>query len=354
MPAMNEKSKNGTWTQSSWHRKVTWLLLGGGLVLLAVLLWRMGLETITTQLAAVGWKLPLVVLPYVLVAVFDALGWWFAFPQKPYPYGFFDLFRLRLAAKAINDVTPAFSMAGELAKVHVLAIRGIDGATAMASVVAAKTTLTLSELWFVFIGLLLIPLRVPAAGVLFPGVWVGLLVAGLGIVGVIVWQRNGLFRPFVGVYQWLGLPMKFIRRYMKVMQSADEKLAEYIRNSSKDFWLSCVTHFLGWLAGAVEVWIILMCMGVHIDFGTAVVVETLLTLVQGVTGFVPGNLGTLEVGAVGIFLWIGMPAESGIAFMLLRRLRQIMWAGAGFTILARLARGEPPAAEEVRLQCGKI
>ena len=193
---MNKASSN-TWIQSSWHRTVTWVLFCGGLVLLAVLLWRMGPGTILTQLAAVGWKLPLVVLPYVFVAVFDALGWWYAFPQKPYPYGYFDLFRRRLAAKAINDVTPAFSMAGELAKVHVLQLRGIDGATAVASVVAAKTTLTLSELWFLFIALLLVPLKVPAAGVLFPEVWIGLLVAGLGIAGVILWQRNGLFCPFI-------------------------------------------------------------------------------------------------------------------------------------------------------------
>src|SRR6266498_1344809 len=208
--------------QLPWHRTVTWLLFVGGVALFAALLWRMGPGAIMTQLAAVGWKLPLVVLPFVLVAAFDALGWWFAFPQKPYLYGYFDLFRLRLASKAINDVTPAFSMAGEVAKVHVLQVRGLDGATAMASVVAAKTTLTLSELGFLFIGLLLIPLQVPAAAVLFPGVWVGLLIAGLGIAGVILWQQNGLFCPFIDLYQRLGFPMKLIKRYLKVMESTDE------------------------------------------------------------------------------------------------------------------------------------
>ena len=113
---MNDGPKNKS-AQASWPRTVTWLLFVVGLGSLVVLLWRMGLGEITTQLTAVGWKLPLVVLPYIVVAIFDALGWWFAFPSGPYPFGFFDLFRLRLAAKAINDVTPTFSMAGELAKV---------------------------------------------------------------------------------------------------------------------------------------------------------------------------------------------------------------------------------------------
>jgi uncharacterized protein (TIRG00374 family) len=298
--------------------------------------------------------LPLVVLPYVLVAIFDTLGWWFAFPEKPYPFGYLDLFRLRLAAKAINDVTPSFSMAGELAKVHVLRLRGIDGAMAVTSVVAAKTTITLSELWFLFVGLLLVPLKVPPAEVLFPEVWIGLLVAGLGIAGMILWQRNGFFRPFVRLYQRIGLPRRFLKRYGEVMHSTDDMLAQYMRESSANFWLSCVMHFIGWVAGGLEVWIILACMGVHIDLGTAIVVEALLVIVQGMTGFMPANLGALEGGAVGIFLWIGLSPQSALAFMLLRRLRQVMWIGAGFAILSRLAHGEPVSGAEVTVPCAKI
>jgi uncharacterized protein (TIRG00374 family) len=346
---MNEVSNNKP-VQAPWQRTVTWLLFVGGLALLAALLARIGPESITAQLTAVGWKLPLIFVPYVLVAIFDALGWWFAFPQKLYPHGYLDLFRLRLAAKAINDVTPAFTMAGEVAKVHVLQLRGIDGATATASVVAAKTTITLSELGFLFIGLLLVPLKVPPAAVLFPEVWIGLLVASLGIAAVILWQRNGFFRPFIGLYQRLGFPMKFTKRYMKVLESTDAKLGEYMRGSRKDFSLSCLAHFIGWVAGGLEVWAILACMGVHIDVWTAIVVEALLVIVQGITGFVPANLGTLEGGAMGIFLWIGLPAESGLAFMLLRRLRQAMWIGAGFAILGRLAHAEPTPATEATVR----
>ena len=350
---MNDGPKSKS-VQNSWPRTVTWLLFVVGLGSLVVLLWRMGFGEITGLLTAVGWKLPLIVLPYVLVAIFDALGWWFAFPEKPYPFGYYDLFRLRLAAKAINDVTPAFSMAGELAKVHVLRLRGIDGAMAMTSVVAAKTTITLSELWFLFIGLLLVPLKVPAAGVLFPGVWIGLLVAGLGIAGMILWQRNGFFRPFIRLYQRIGLPRRFIKRHRDVMDSTDDMLAQYMRESSVDFWLSSLMHLIGWLAGGLEVWIILACMGVYIDLGTAIVVEALLVIVQGMTGFMPANLGALEGGAVGIFLWIGLTPQSALAFMLLRRLRQVMWIGAGFAILGRLAHGEPAPVPDVSLRCGKI
>ena len=70
---MNDGPKNKS-AQASWPRTVTWLLFVVGLGSLVVLLWRMGLGEITTQLTAVGWKLPLVVLPYIVVAIFDADG----------------------------------------------------------------------------------------------------------------------------------------------------------------------------------------------------------------------------------------------------------------------------------------
>jgi hypothetical protein len=189
---------------------------------------------------------------------------------------------------------------------------------------------------------------------LFPEVWIALLVAGLGIAGLILWQRNGFFRPFIGLYKRIGFPMKFIKQYRAVMHSTDDMLAQYMRGSSVDFWLSCFMHFIGWMAGGLEVWIILACMGVHIDLGTAVVVEALLVIVQGMTGFIPANLGALEGGAVGIFLWIGLTPQSALAFMLLRRLRQVMWIGAGFAILGRMAHDEPAPEAEVSLPCGKI
>jgi len=88
--------------------------------------------------------------------------------------------------------------------------------------------------------------------------------------------------------------------------------------------------------------------------GTAIVVEALLVIVQGMTGFMPANLGALEGGAVGIFLWIGLTPQSALAFMLLRRLRQVMWVGAGFAILGRLAHEESASAAEVTLPCGKV
>ena len=56
------------------------------------------------------------------------------------------------------------------------------------------------------------------------------------------------------------------------MDSTDDMLAQYMRESSVDFWLSSLMHLIGWLAGGLEVWIILACMGVYIDLGTAIVV----------------------------------------------------------------------------------
>ncbi|MGH8614016.1 MAG: hypothetical protein ACREYF_18815, partial [Gammaproteobacteria bacterium] len=57
------------------------------------------------------------------------------------------------------------------------------------------------------------------------------------------------------------------------------------------------------------------------------------------TTFVPGNLGTLEAGLVAVFSFLGLTPESGMAFALLRRIRQIGWIAGGFSLLAKMSRG---------------
>ena len=58
---------------------LTWLVLMIGLF--AFLLWNSGPKATGELLLRVGWAaIPLVIVPHGLVIVFEAFGWWFAFP----------------------------------------------------------------------------------------------------------------------------------------------------------------------------------------------------------------------------------------------------------------------------------
>jgi len=309
----------------------------GGLALFAILVWRSGPELIGSLLFKVGWALPLVFLPHALVTALEASGWWFAFPQNGCPIRLIEILRFSVAAKAIQHVTPSISQTGELLKIHLLRLTSVSADVSTASVVAAKTTITLAELVFISIGLAAVLSYITVEPLLVMSLSIGIVVMCFAVAGLLVWQRMGLFRPLVWLSRRLRVLTTFVDRYEDFLFSTDCMLREYL-SEGRRFCLSWLGYFLGWLAGALEAWVFLSILGLPNDPLSALVVQAWLVLVTRLTAFVPANLGTHEVGAVMIFSFLGLSAESAMAFALLRRLRQIVWIALGLTVLAKVPR----------------
>src|SRR5262249_24128260 len=66
---------------------------------------------------------------------------------------FSSLYLVRMAGEALNSITPTATVGGEPVKAHLLRAFGISGSDALASVVIAKTALTVSQSAFVLVGL---------------------------------------------------------------------------------------------------------------------------------------------------------------------------------------------------------
>jgi len=319
------------------HSILTRVMLIGGLALFAILVWRSGPDSILSLLMKVGWALPLVFLPNALVNAFQASGWWFAFPQDGCPIGLSEILWFTIAAKAIQYVTPSISQAGELLKFHLLRLAGLSADVSMASVVAAKTTVTLAELLFIGAGLAVVLSYITLEPFLAISVTIGVLTMCLAVVGLLVWQRMGLFRPLVLLGRRLNVLTKFLDRHADFLSSTDRMLRAFI-GEERRFGLSSLAYFLGWLAGALEAWVFLVLLGLPNKPMLGLLIQAWLVLVTRLTAFVPANLGTQEAGAVMIFSFLGFTADSAMAFALLCRIRQIFWVALGLGILAKVPR----------------
>jgi uncharacterized protein (TIRG00374 family) len=130
---------------------------------------------------------------------------------------------------------------------------------------------------------------------------------------------------------------KFLDRHEDFLSSTDRMLREYL-GEGRRFSLSCIGYFLAWVAGAVEAWVFLSILGLPNDPMFALLVQVWLVLVTRLTAFVPANLGTHEAGAVMIFSFLGLTADTAMAFALRRRVRQIVWIALGMGILAKVPR----------------
>ena len=317
------------------RRTLTRFLLIGGGVLFAILFWKTGPQLVGALLLRIGWALPLVTLPNGLVVAFEAFGWWYAFPDGRCPIKPSGILRFTAAAKAIQVMTPSFSQAAELLKIHLLHLSGLRSDISVASVVAAKTTASLAELVFIGIGLTVVLSTLTIEPLLITSLSTGIVIMSFFAAGMWVWQRIGLFRPLIWVSRRFCVLSTFFCRHEEFLSSTDSLLREYT-GEARRFSLSGLGYLLAWTTGAVEAWVFLRVLGLPSDLLSALLIQVWLVVVVRLTGFIPGNLGTHEAGTVIVFSFLGLTAESAMAFALLRRIRQIVWTALGLGVLAKI------------------
>lgn len=300
-------------------------LLGAGL--LAYLVHRVGVDPLGAQLAALSWYAPLLLVPYGLVAVLDTLGWRYTFGRR-LP-AFVTLFPVRMAGEAVNLTTPTASLGGEPVKAFLLTRARVSLVEGLASVVIAKTALVLAQGLFLVVGLgLALGLLQPdsrllrSMGVLF-------VLGGLGAAGFVLAQQRGLFGESGRLLRWIGA----VRELQGRLHRLDQEIALFYRSRRGRFCLSVLFHLLGWLAGSLEVYLALWLLGVPVDLATAVAIEAFASAIKAASFVIPGALGIQEGGHIAIFVAFGLTAGVGLAFSVVRRLRELAWAAAGFGLL---------------------
>jgi uncharacterized protein (TIRG00374 family) len=306
-------------------------LLGAGV--LVFLLYRLGVGPVLQQLGKVGWGWLLIIGQEVLPILANTAGWHYAFAAPHREVSFWELLRMRQAGDSFNYLIPSATVAGELLRVNLLRQR-LSMALGAASVTMAKFTQFLGQALFIALGLALAAPFAPLKPGLLPWLW-GLLLgcfAFLLLILAALWQ--GLFsRIHRLLLVWL--PHR-LGRYLPVdkITELDEFIAFFLKSRQREFWASTGLFGLGWALGSVEVYLIFHFLGLPVDLPTAVTVETLSVFIDGVLFFVPGKLGTQEGGKVLIFLSLGLPPVSGLAFGIIRRLRELTWAAIGMAFLA--------------------
>jgi len=308
-----------------------------GLAILAILVALVGKdETLAATARALGWQSLLVCLPFALIMAVDTLGWRYAFAYDRVP--FLRLMAARVAGEAVNVMTAVAPVGGDAIKVWFLGSH-VPYRESVASVIVAKTTITLSQTLFLLLGVAVALALSVDARLVAAMLWL-LLVELVGAGGFLFVQVTGL----------LGRGARRLARFgkLKAIASAenlDQTLQSFYRRQWRRFSLSMGFHLLGWLMGVLETWLFLQVLHVPASLATAVVIETLGSAVRFATFFMPGSLGALEGANAAAFAALGFGAQAGLAFSLLRRLRQVVWIGLGVLVLL-VARGRALLAPE--------
>lgn len=315
-------------------KNIRLLLLGLGVLLFIGIIYKIGPSVILQDIAKLKWGFLLVVILYTLIYLFDTLGWRFAFIRDYAQMGFKDLFLIRLAGESINYVVPLGSVGGEPLKAHLLKKNfGIPMLEGIASVVIAKTTLVIAEIIFVIAGLVVTVTKFELPFRYRWGLGSLILIGMLSVLIFFLRQRQGLFSVTLRYLKSLKIAPAYLTMREDKIKELDHNIASFYSKSKDRFLLSLSFHLLGWVLGTLEVYVILLLLGIDCPMMKAFCIEAVVQLIRACSFIVPANIGTQEGASLIIFVLLGFGAVTGLTLSLIRRLREVVWAGLGLIIL---------------------
>ena len=224
-------------------------------------MWHIGPGNIYDAAAQLGPVALLVMLiPSIIMYVVEAYGWKVTLGPLGKDIPFWRVLAIRTAGEVVNMTTPAGYVGGEPLKASLLRKHHVPMEEAFTSVIIAKTTMTIAEVLFILLGIAL-------------GVWllggndssgqtvaaallsVGLL--ALGTAAFVFVQRQGLCTWLLESLRKIGLKIAYLEAREEQLRSLDRAILRFYRHKRPAFCASTGLFFLGWMAEALEVYVIL-------------------------------------------------------------------------------------------------
>ncbi len=323
-------------------KSVRLLLVAAGLGLVAYLVAITGVDTLLGPIRHLSWRIVVfLVFPYVVVALLHTLAWRLAFLETRVPLG--RLFGVRLAGAALNFAT--VNVGGEPLKAYLLhpAVPLMEASAAQA---IDKTSITIGQVLFLAVGIgVALPLfEVPAALMRAMLVLLGIQVAV--VIAFVAVQCTGIFAWMLRVAARAGLGTP--GAWAQTLVTFDRAVSTFYGKRPGRVVGCILVHLGGWIAGSLEVYLVLRWLGVGRPFVDALVIDAFGTGVKFMAFAIPGSLGVLEGGYMLVFSALSLGSGLGLAFTVIRRLRMLAWSALGFAVLLPSAlatrRGRPAPA----------
>ncbi len=302
------------------------LVIVGALAGLAFMVWKLDLRTILRIVGHAGYGIVVILALYVVALALNTLGWRLSFDRRATRhYGMLELARLWMAMDGVNYFVPSGTVAGEVVRATMLRdCVPLDMRTA--SIVVSRAGQTIAQISFIILGLAFLVSRVPAAD-------------------RIKWAEDASFWTFIGLVVLAALSILFRRRLRPRIAALVYRTKGWVRTmftviriymtrASLRFVGAVLAFMAAYTWYAVEAFWICHFIGIPVSALLALTIDVLSVCVDGIFFMVPAKIGTQELGKAAIFGLLQMPLAAGVAYGIIRHIREIFWALAGFSIYA--------------------
>lgn len=292
--------------------------LCGLLIVTGLIAWQ-GAHDILGIFASAGLGIVIASAFHIVSMALNARAWQILLPGRDRPSTLFFIWAVWLR-EAVNGLLPVARIGGEVATAQFLIRHGVSSRQAVASLVVDVTVSLGSQYVFTMIGVGLLLLGSGHADIVRQ-VALGALVI-LPMAGAFwVIQRHGLFSLLAKVVNAL-----FGNKFEAMVGNAgalDLTVRRFYQRKAA-ILSCCVWQLAGWLAGAGQIYLLLLFMNHPVSYGDALIIEALIQALSSGAFVVPGAIGIQEGGFVVIGGLVGLPADISLALALARRARDVM------------------------------
>lgn len=254
----------------------------------------------------------LAIIAVLHLPVIAALGlaWWWIGQGSVSKY-----MGARLIRDSVAEVLPFSQIGGFVAGARALHLLGARLIAASLSMFADLVAEFSAKLPYALVGIVVLICLLPGSSLILP--------LALG-VGVCLASVASAFAFRVEIKTLLEKTAVRVARKWTRLDTGGEWQGEFQRVFVWSRFLPAAgTHFLCWLFGAFETWMIFALMGVKVMPLQALIIDSLVSTIRTFAFLVPAAAGVQETGYVVICALIGINAADAVALSFARRARDI-------------------------------
>jgi uncharacterized membrane protein YbhN (UPF0104 family) len=204
------------------------VFLLGGIALLGWMVRQVGIRDLLACFQIVGfWLVPFFLLE-IIPDLLHTAGWAACFQGYQRRLRLWQLYGIRLAGSAINQVTPTAALGGEVVKVLLLEPT-LPRAQATAAVVIDKASITIAQMFYLAIGLVYAMGHLHLSSELQWALSLTIGLISLGLLGFVASQRYGLLSKLVSQVCRLKYTPPKLHQLSQRLAPLDAQLMAYYR-----------------------------------------------------------------------------------------------------------------------------
>lgn len=318
--------------------KIQNLFLLIGTIAFVLMIYKIGIGTITDNLLKIEWWIIPILCLWIFVYLLNTLSGLMIINnlEDLRRIGFFQLYKITLSTFAINTATPMGLIGGEPYKIIELSpYLGSNKATSSVILFSAMHFLAHFIFWMLSITLTLviIPLDLTWKIALSISFIICLLLFKLTLKGCKKGIINSIFKSIKRLPLLEHIVTKFIEKNKNNIQIIDTQIRGLQNNNPKIFYGTLMIELVARIISCAELYFLFIAYQTPINFIYCILIMAFTSLLANILFFMPLQIGTREAGFILSMKLLGLSPTLAITISIITRIRELFWMIIGIILI---------------------